>query len=301
MTAIAFIGLGIMGGPMAGNLAQAGHQVTGFNRSPGPNAALEEAGGKAAASCAEATRDAEIICVMVPDSPDVKDVLTGEGGVFDSAPEGSLIIDFSSIRPDVAVSLAQQAAERGFRMLDAPVSGGQAGAVKAVLSIMVGGQESDFAAAKEVFEAVGKTVVHVGPSGSGQTVKSANQLMVASNMQALAEAVVFLEAHGVNLPSALEVLGGGLAGSAVLEQKKQNMMDRSFEPGFRIDLHHKDMGIFTAASREAGVVVPLGALVSQLMTSAQVNGDGRLDHSALLRGVERLSGRTDRTSEHPAP
>ncbi|MGB3762960.1 MAG: 2-hydroxy-3-oxopropionate reductase [Ornithinimicrobium sp.] len=301
MSAIAFIGLGIMGGPMAGNLVRAGHQVTGFNRSPGPYAALEEAGGKAVSSCAEATRDADFICVMVPDSPDVEEVLTGEGGVFDSAPQGSLIIDFSSIRPDVAALLARQARERGFRMLDAPVSGGQAGAVQAVLSIMVGGEASDFAEAKDVFDAVGRTVVHVGPSGAGQTVKSANQLMVASNIQALAEAVVFLEAHGVDLPSALEVLGGGLAGSAVLEQKKRNMMDRSFEPGFRVDLHHKDMGILTVAAREAGVVVPVGALVAQLMASAQANGDGPLDHSALLCGVERLSGRPDSSHGSPEP
>ena len=139
---------------------------------------------------------------------------------------------------------------------------------------------------------VGKTVVHVGPSGAGQTVKAANQLIVAANIQALAEAVVFLEAYGVDTKAALEVLGGGLAGSTVLDQKKQNMLDRSFEPGFRIDLHHKDLGIVTAAAREAGVVVPLGALVAQLMASARANGDGGLDHSALLRGVERLSGRT---------
>ncbi|CAN5555306.1 2-hydroxy-3-oxopropionate reductase [soil metagenome] len=293
MTSIAFIGLGIMGGPMAGHLAKAGHEVTGFNRSPGPYAALEEAGGKAAASSAEATQDANIICIMVPDSPDVDAVLNADGGVFDSAPPGSLIIDFSSIRPDAAVSLAKQATERGFRMLDAPVSGGQAGAVNAALSIMVGGEKGDFAQAEDVFNAVGKTIVHVGPSGAGQTVKAANQLIVASNIQALSEAVVFLEAYGVDMPAALDVLGGGLAGSKVLDQKKSNMLDRSFDPGFRIDLHHKDMGIFTSASREAGVVVPLGALVAQLMASARAAGDGQLDHSALLRGVERLSGRTE--------
>ncbi|MGB6004067.1 MAG: NAD-binding protein, partial [Ornithinimicrobium sp.] len=143
----------------------------------------------------------------------------------------------------------------------------------------------------------GKTIVHVGPSGAGQTVKAANQLIVASNIQALAEAVVFLEAYGVDMPAALDVLGGGLAGSKVLDQKKSNMLDRSFDPGFRIDLHHKDMGIFTSASREAGVVVPLGALVAQLMASARAAGDGQLDHSGLLRGVERLSGRTDRLSD----
>ncbi len=294
MTSVAFIGLGIMGSPMAGHLAKAGHTVTGFNRSPGPYAALEEAGGTGAVSSAEATKSADIICIMVPDSPDVDDVLNAEGGVFDSAPAGSLIIDFSSIRPDVAVDLAKQATDRGFRMLDAPVSGGQAGAVNAVLSIMVGGEAADFAEAKDVFDAVGKTIVHVGPSGAGQTVKSANQLIVASNIQALAEAVVFLEAYGVDMPAALEVLGGGLAGSKVLEQKKENMLGRSFDPGFRIDLHHKDMGIFTSASREAGVVVPLGSLVAQLMTSARANGDGQLDHSGLLRGVERMSGRTNK-------
>lgn len=293
MTSLAFIGLGIMGGPMAGHLAKAGHDVTGFNRSPGPYAALEEAGGKRADSCAEAVNDADIICVMVPDSPDVEEVLTGEGGVFDSAPAGALIIDFSSIRPDVAADLATQATERGFRMVDAPVSGGQAGAVNAALSIMVGGSTDDFAEAKDVFDVVGKTIVHVGPSGAGQTVKAANQLIVASNIQALAEAVVFLEAYGVDMPAALEVLGGGLAGSTVLEQKKQNMLDHSFDPGFRVDLHHKDMGIVTSAAREAGVVVPLGALVAQLMAAARANGDGQLDHSALLRGVQRLSGRTE--------
>jgi 2-hydroxy-3-oxopropionate reductase len=221
-------------------------------------------------------------------------VLTGEDGVFDSARPGTLVVDFSSIRPDVTAELAAQAKERGFRILDAPVSGGEAGAVNAALSIMVGGEADDFQAAKPLFDVVGKTVVHVGPSGSGQTVKAANQLIVAANIQALAEAVLFLEAYGVDTKAALEVLGGGLAGSKVLEQKKENMLSRSFEPGFRIDLHHKDMGIVTAAAREAGVVVPLGALVAQLVASAKAAGDGNLDHSALLRGVERLSGRDPR-------
>ena len=203
-----------------------------------------------------------------------------------------LVIDFSSIRPDVTASLAEQAREKGFRMLDAPVSGGEAGAKNAALSIMVGGEAGDFAEAESIFDAVGKTIVHVGPSGSGQTVKAANQLIVAVNIEVVAEALVFLEAYGVDTEAALEVLGGGLAGSKVLEQKKQNMLGRTFDPGFRIDLHHKDMGIVTSAAREAGVVIPLGAVAAQLMASARANGDGGLDHSALLRGVERLSGRT---------
>jgi 2-hydroxy-3-oxopropionate reductase len=188
------------------------------------------------------------------------------------------------------VELAKEAKERGFRLLDAPVSGGEAGAKNAALSIMVGGDAKDFEEAKPLFDAVGKTVVHVGGSGAGQTVKAANQLIVAANIEALAEAVVFLKAYDVDLESALTVLGGGLAGSKVLEQKKQNMVDGSFAPGFRIDLHHKDLGIVTSAAREVGVVVPVAALVAQLMASARVNGDGGLDHSALLRGVERLSG-----------
>jgi 2-hydroxy-3-oxopropionate reductase len=287
---IAFIGLGIMGSPMAVHLARAGHTVAGYNITPDKTGPLVAAGGRAAESILDAVAEADVVCVMVPDSPDVQQVLAGGGGVFDSAKPGTLVIDFSSIRPDVTVSLAQQAQERGFRLLDAPVSGGEAGAKNAALSIMVGGSAEDFAAALALFEVVGRTVVHVGPSGSGQTVKAANQLIVAANIQAVSEAVVFLEAYGVDTKAALEVLGGGLAGSKVLDQKKENMLSRSFEPGFRIALHHKDLGIVTAAAREAGVVVPLGSLLAQLMASAVANGDGGLDHSALLRGVERLSG-----------
>ena len=291
MTSIAFIGLGIMGTPMAIHLAEAGHAVAGYNRTPEKAAPLVAAHGRAAESIADAVRDADVVCVMVPDSPDVQQVLAGEHGVFATAKPGTLIIDFSTIRPDVTVELARQARASGFRLLDAPVSGGEGGAVNATLSIMVGGEAEDFEAARPVFDTVGKTIVHVGPSGSGQTVKAANQLIVAANIQALAEAVVFLEAYGVDTEAALQVLGGGLAGSKALEQKRDNMLSRSFKPGFRIELHHKDLGIVTAAAREVGVVVPVGGLVAQLMASARAAVDGSLDHSALLRGVERLSGR----------
>jgi 2-hydroxy-3-oxopropionate reductase len=291
MTTIAFIGLGIMGQPMSIHLQKAGFDVCGVNLSPERLQPLVDAGGRAASSISEAVKGADVVAVMVPDSPDVEQVLTGDGGVFDNAQPGTLVIDFSSIRPDVTAQLAEQARARGFRMLDAPVSGGEKGAIDAVLSIMVGGDPEDFAEAKPILDAVGKTIVHVGPSGAGQTVKAANQLIVAVNIEVLAEALVFLEAYGVDTEAALEVLGGGLAGSKVLDQKRSNMLTRSFEPGFRIDLHHKDMGIVTAAAREAGVVIPLGAVAAQLMASARANGDGGLDHSALLRGVERLSGR----------
>ncbi|WP_233151372.1 2-hydroxy-3-oxopropionate reductase [Mycobacterium lehmannii] len=290
MSTIGFIGLGIMGSPMAAHLAQAGHRVIGYNRSLERTAALVEAGGSAADSIAAAVADAEVVAVMVPDSPDVRDVLAGEGGVFDNARAGTLIIDFSSIRPDVTTELAAEAARRGLRLVDAPVSGGETGAINATLSIMVGGAADDVAAAKPILDAVGKTIVHVGPNGSGQTVKAANQLVVAGNIALLAEAIVFLEAHGVDTAAAVRVLAGGLAGSAVLDQKAQKMLDRSFEPGFRIDLHHKDLGIVTSAARETGAVIPIGSAVAQLMAAARANGDGGLDHSALFRTVARLSG-----------
>ncbi|QFY07635.1 2-hydroxy-3-oxopropionate reductase [Nonomuraea phyllanthi] len=290
MTTIAFIGLGIMGSPMAINLVKAGHTVSGYNRSPEKARPLADAEGRAAESVADAVTGAEIVALMVPDSPDVQHVLTGDDGVFAHAAPGTLVIDFSTIRPDVTRDLAAEAAGRGLRYLDAPVSGGEAGARNAALSIMVGGEPADFAAARPVFDALGRTVVHVGPSGAGQTVKAANQLVVAATIEALAEAVVFLRAYGVDLEAALDVLGGGLAGSAVLAQKRANLLGHSFEPGFRIALHDKDMGIVTSAAREAGVVLPVGALVAQLVASANASGDGALDHSALLRVVERLSG-----------
>ena len=288
---LAFIGLGIMGSPMAVNLQRAGYQVRGYNKRHDRGGPLVAAGGRRAADIAQALDGAGAVAIMVPDTPDVEEVIAGPGGVLDSATPGTLVIDFSSIRPDVSAELAAMARERGLRPLDAPVSGGEVGAKNASLSIMVGGAADDFQAARPILEAVGQTVVHVGPSGSGQTVMAANQLIVGTNIQVLAEALVFLEAYGVDATAALEVIGGGLAGSRVLELKRENMLSRSFAPGFRIELHHKDMGIVTAAARAAGVVLPVGALVGQLMASARACGDGELDHSALLRGVERLAGR----------
>jgi 2-hydroxy-3-oxopropionate reductase len=291
MTTVAFIGLGIMGGPMAANLVKAGFEVVGYNRSPEKVAALVDAGGRGAGSVTESVRDADVIITMVPDSPDVEAVATGEDGIFAAAKAGALYIDMSTIRPDVAVRVAEAGRAAGVRVLDAPVSGGEAGAIEASLSIMVGGEPADFEAAKPVLEAVGTTIVHVGPAGSGQTVKAANQLIVAANIQVLAEAVVFLEAYGVDTKAALEVLGGGLAGSTVLNRKGPNMLAREFKPGFRLALHHKDLGIVTSAAREAGVVIPLGSTVAQLVAALVARGDGGLDHSGLLKLVAELSGR----------
>ena len=291
MSTIGFIGLGIMGGPMARHLVAAGHTVVGYDRSQERMQALVEAGGSTADSIEQTVKNADVVAVMVPDSPDVQAVLLPEDGVFANAQPGTLVIDFSSIRPDVTAEFAKVGTERGLRILDAPVSGGEPGAKNATLSIMVGGSADDFASAKPILDTVGKTIVHVGANGAGQTVKAANQLIVAGNIELLAEAITFLKAYDVDIEAAVRVLGGGLAGSAVLDQKASKMLERNFDPGFRITLHHKDMGIVTAAAREAGVVTPLGSLVAQLMASALANGDGGLDHSALLLGVERLSGK----------
>ena len=223
MTRIAFIGLGIMGLPMATNLVKAGYEVAGYNRSPEAIDKLVAAGGSAATSIADAVKDADVVITMVPDSPDVAGVVQGEDGVFAHAKPGALWIDNSSIRPDVAKELAEEAVAAGLGVVDAPVSGGEQGAIDAALSIMVGGSAEDFAQAEPVLNAIGKTIVHVGPAGAGQTVKAANQLIVAVNIQALAEAIAFLEAFGVDTDAALTVLGGGLAGSKVLDQKGQKL------------------------------------------------------------------------------
>ncbi len=291
MTTVGFIGLGIMGGPMAANLVKAGFDVIGYNRSRDKVDALISVGGQGADGVAGAVRGADIVITMVPDSNDVEAVTSGENGIFANAKEGTLYIDMSSIRPDVSVRVAELGRQRGLRVLDAPVSGGEVGAVEASLSIMVGGEAADFEAAKPVLEAVGKTIIHVGPAGAGQTVKAANQLIVAGNIELVAEAIVFLEAYGVDMEAALEVLGGGLAGSTVLARKGASMLAGEFNPGFRLQLHHKDLGIVQSAAREAGVVIPLGAVVSQLVAAMVARDDGGLDHSGLLKLVRELSGR----------
>ena len=290
MSTIAFIGLGIMGGPMAAHLVDAGHPVVGVNRSPEPVERLVAAGGQGAESVAEAVAEADLVITMVPDSPDVEGLALGEDGIYANARSGAIHLDMSTIRPDVAAGLAAAGHDAGIRVLDAPVSGGEAGAKEAKLSIMVGGEQADFDEVKPVLDALGGTVVLVGPAGSGQTVKAANQLIVAGTYQLVAEAIAFLRAYGVDAEAALEVLSGGLAGSTVLDRKGASMLAGEFQPGFRIDLHHKDMGIVTSAARDKGVALPLGTLTAQLVGALRAQGDGGLDHSALLRGVERLSG-----------
>ncbi len=291
MTTVGFIGLGIMGGPMAEHLIAAGHQVAGYSLGDEWGPRLRAAGGRVAADIADAVADAEVVITMLPNHPEVEAVVLGEKGVLASARPGALLIDMSTIRPESSIAIAKAAAEHEIRVLDAPVSGGEAGAKQASLSIMVGGTDADFADARPILEKLGKTIAHVGRHGAGQTVKAANQLVVAGTYALIAEAIVLLEASGVDAKAGMDVLAGGLAASRILDLKRESMLARQFKPGFRIDLHHKDMGIATAAARSADVALPVTGLIAQLMAAARSMGFGSLDHSALLKVIEALSGR----------
>lgn len=287
MGKIAFIGLGIMGLPMAVNLTKAGYDVVGVVRSKRSRERVVGAGVPVVDSLEQVVGDSDVVITMLPDTPDVRSALAA-GAEFLSP--GALVIDMSTIDPVETRAIAAQLPE-GVAFVDAPVSGGEAGAIEGVLSIMVGGADRDVARAMPLFQAMGRTIVHVGPIGSGQVVKAANQLIVAGNIQMAAEAVVFLRAQGADLPAALEVLGGGLAGSTVLERKRDAFLSDAFTPGFRLALHAKDMGIVESAATSAGVVLPLTAAVTQFIRALVARGDGDLDHSALLKLVEELNGR----------
>lgn len=283
---VGFVGLGVMGAPMAANLVAAGFDVVGYNRSPAPMRALVAAGGRVADDVASLSGDCPVVVTMLPDDAAVGAVHLGEAGVLANARPGALVVDMSTVSPMLSQELFARGRQLGLRVLDAPVSGGQQGAVEAVLSVMVGGSRDAFDAAMPIFSAVGKTVLHVGGPGAGQTVKAANQLLVGGIIELVAEAILFLEAQDVDLTAAIQVLAGGLAGNRILDRKADGMIARQFTPGFRIDLHHKDMGILLAAAREANVPLPLGGLVAQLFVAARARGDGSLDHTALLRLLE---------------
>lgn len=294
MTVIAFIGLGVMGKPMAKNLLAAGHDLVVHSRSPGPVGELVAAGAAAASSPAEAVADAGCVITMLPDSPDVESVMLGEGGVLDSVAAETLIIDMSTIRPETSRKIAERAEVVGAYCLDAPVSGGEKGAIDGTLSVMVGGYEVTFERARPILEVVGETVVHVGPAGAGQTVKAANQILVGGTLALLAEAVVLLASHGLEAERAFEVLAGGMAGSRVLDMKAATMLAGEFQPGFRSSLHHKDLQIALDAATDARVTVPMTSTVAQLFAALRATGRGDLDHSAVVTIIEDLSGVSNR-------
>ena len=288
---IGFIGLGIMGKPMAGHLLAAGYEIVAHSRTRQKVEDLCAAnpGASAASSPREVAEQATTIITMLPDSPDVHQVVFGADGLADSMREGSLLIDMSTINPATAVEIAEKLGEKGVATLDAPVSGGEAGAVNATLSIMVGGDQAAFDRAMPLFQVMGKTIVLMGGSGAGQTTKACNQIMVALHYAAASEALVLGSKAGVDPVKMVQVLGGGLAASRVLELKGQKMIDHDFQPGFRIDLHRKDLAIALAAGKREGVPLLATAVVDQLFQAASAAGRGGLDHSALMSVYEDLA------------
>jgi 2-hydroxy-3-oxopropionate reductase len=278
---IGFIGLGVMGAPMARNLVAAGHDVVVNSRTR-----KDVEGATWADSPRAAAEQADIVVTMLPDSPQVEEVVTE---LLAGAREGSLIVDMSTISPVVTRELATAASDKGVGYVDAPVSGGDVGAREATLSIMAGGSDEDFERARPIFEALGKTIVHVGPVGAGQVVKACNQVVVALTIEAVSEALVLGSKAGIDPATIIEVLSGGLAGNQVMTVRGRNFLEHDFEPGFRIDLHHKDLGIALSTGRELGVPLPATAAVNEMLGALRAKGLGDRDHSALLTHVEELA------------
>ena len=286
---VGFIGLGIMGKPMARNLLKAGYALVVHNRSRAVVDELGKEGAQVAASAQEVALRSEVVITMLPDSPDVELVCAGDGGVFAGMKPGRLLIDMSSISPVVARKLATTAKTLGCDMLDAPVSGGQAGAIGATLSIMIGGATSAVDRAMPIFLALGKNIVHVGDAGAGQVTKAANQMVVGTTIAIVGEALVLAAKAGVDPAKVRQALLGGFAQSKILEAHGQRMLDRNFTPGFRIRLHEKDMKIALATGSEYGVPLMVTGVVGQIMTAMKGMGNGDLDHSGLVKFVEELA------------
>jgi 2-hydroxy-3-oxopropionate reductase len=286
-----------MGLPMARNLAEAGFEPTVFNRSSSKAEKLaEENAATAAYDLAELGGRSDVVITMLPGPPEVEAVVAGEGGLLKSMSQGSLLVDMSTSSPVLARGLAREASQRGIGMLDAPVSGGDVAAEQGTLSIMVGGEEADFAKAHPLFEAMGETIVHVGESGAGQVTKAANQIVVALVLEAVSEALVLCSRAGVEPSQLIEVLSGGLAANRAMEVKRDKLLGHDFEPGGKVEFHHKDLGIALEAGREYGVSLPVTALVDQMFGELESRGRGEWDHSALLTLIEERSAHRIRQS-----
>ena len=288
MSNIGFIGLGIMGKPMAGNLIKGGHTLFLHSRSGVPQE-LAAAGGKACASAKEVAQKADIIITMVPDTPDVERALFGQNGVAEGLSRGKTVIDMSSISPIETKKFAKRINELGCEYVDAPVSGGEVGAKNAALTIMVGGSQPTFDKLKPVFELMGKSITLVGGNGDGQTCKVCNQIIVALNIEAVSEALVFASKAGADPARVRQALMGGFAASRILEVHGERMIKRTFDPGFRIELHQKDLSLALAGARAMGISLPNTASAQQLFNSCVASGGARWDHSAMVRALEKLA------------
>jgi 2-hydroxy-3-oxopropionate reductase len=288
MAKVGFIGPGIMGAPMAANLLRGGHQLFVHGRSAVP-AALTDGGAATCASGKEVAEQSEFIFIMVPDTPDVERVLFGENGVAGGLGKGQVVIDMSSISPMATKEFAAKINALGSKYLDAPVSGGEVGAKAGTLTIMVGGPEETFEAAKPLFDLMGKNITLVGENGDGQTTKVANQIIVALNIQAVSEALLFASKAGADPAKVRQALMGGFAASRILEVHGERMIKRTFDPGFRIELHQKDLNLALQGARALGLALPHTASAQELMNTCAANGNSKLDHSALCQAVELMS------------
>jgi len=293
---IGFIGLGVMGKPMARNLLEAGYSLVVHNRSREPVQALAQAGARPAHTPAEVAREANLIITCLPDSPDVELVALGEDGLIEGVQEGDIYVDMSTIAPTVAVEVAEALKEKGVRCLDAPISGGDVGAQEGTLSIMVGGEADVFDAVTPVLETLGQTIILCGPNGAGQTVKACNQVQVALNLIGMAEALVLGQKAGVDPAVVVDVLSGGFAQSRVMDVRGPNVIKGVFEPGFRSELHYKDLNIVRETARAYEASLPAAALAHELFGAMQAQGWGALDHSAVIRVIELLSDTEARTA-----
>jgi 2-hydroxy-3-oxopropionate reductase len=289
MEKIGFIGLGTMGKPMAHNLLKAGYRLVVHNRNRDPVNELGGAGADAATSAKEVAEKSDVVITMLPDSPDVESVVFGEHGLLEGVREGMLFVDMSTIAPVTARKICEALKPKGVEALDAPVSGGEVGAIQGTLSIMVGGSEQAFQRALPVFKAMGKNVVHIGGAGAGQVTKACNQVVVAQTIQAVAEAMTLAKKCGVDPAKVRDALLGGFAQSRILDLHGKRILERNFEPGFRIELHRKDLNIALQTAGEMAVSLPATALVAENMNALIAHGDGKKDHSALALLVERLA------------
>jgi len=284
------VGLGIMGTSMARNLIEDGHELVIHNRTRAKAEKLAKLGAEVATSPREVAGRSDVIITMLPGPPEVEEVLAGENGLLEGVRDSSLIVDMSTSSPLLAQELSRTANTRGVGMLDAPVSGGDIGAIEGTLSIMVGGEKEDFERARPLFEAMGKTIVHVGAAGAGQTVKACNQIVVALVIEAVSEALVLGSKAGVKPEKVIEVLSGGLAANKVMGVKGEKFLSLDFAAGGKVEYHRKDLGIALAAGREYGVALPVTALVDQLFGTLVAQGKGGWDHSALITLIEEWSG-----------